>query len=714
MWQNLHVLSTLTHSTLAMDSIDSSAHSEDLSVIAVTSTQHQASGLIANSGAHNITPLHILSGADQSKGETHIKQSQGNGINMVTHLPKDMHSLQRQIDIISPKTSKHQLHSTLMKFPQPQNQVRFTIGGDLYSHQSVKDLVRVSWPQSPARSGTSYQITKASIHTPSPKALIDPASNRDSFTQERSQESANIHLFQPRGPNQDHQLASASVATSHTQPQIEPQQMPESNDRQLYQMLLDIRPSAQPLVGPYQNEGPHKPDVPRIPSNMYSFEPQIGSYRNQQAYNRQWPHMAIDGLWSQHDIHHQKSQNGQMARFSMEEPLLQSQFGFPDIREAQDRQLARISLNPSHCQPEIEFPQLCEGPICEVDRKTMNTPLNGAQSHIPQNRDIHNRQLNHALKSMHQPRNRTEPPQTIEALNRQMALFATRDVHNDWQNGLQAGSRPAFWDQCRQNFGISQHVQPEPSAGNMPSDFCTSTTMLPQLHLEPGYFCSQQVDALQGWHSSYNKGARFEPLLSLPFPPTPDNPLQAVLQPKASRAAYQSIHDEARLYQPPVLPATISVDQPGPAAMHVLPPGLKVPEFLSKSKLSSEGLYKATSDNLYAARQPPIGTPRASGPKLITAALERSTGQGQTTDIESNLSSLPYYPGSDVMYPYAKENPSEALRLLTADGHPSIDKLLDKDVVPFTKCDDKSGTLDWGVIRIGNVSTPFRCLLPSC
>ena len=601
-------------------------------------------------------------------------------------------------------------------------QARFAISSDPHSHQSVEDSVHISWPQSPARSTTTRQFTGALIHTPISEAPVDSTSDRDVLTQQRSQDSASMQLFQRHGlnrstmlaqPIQKHQSASTPVDTSHIQRQVGSQQAEESDNPHLYQMLLNIHHSAQPLTRSYPNENASEPDGPQIPSKMYSYEPQIASYRNQQTYNPQLPYMANDVLRSQQDIDHQISHNGQMAQLSMEKSLLRSQLEFPEIKETHNRQLARISMSASQCEPHVGFPRIFEAPIYEVDQMTIDTRLSGEETRLPQNRDIHNRQWNDALKSMHQARNRTEPPRTIGALNRQMALFATRDVHNDWQNGLQAGSRPAFWDQCRQNFGISQHIQSEPSARNMPSDFRTTTTIFPQLHLRPDYFRSQQFGALQGWPASYDEGAGVEPFLNPQIPTTPDLPSQVVHHSNAERTAYQSIHNQIQLQQLPVLPAPLPVSQTGPAAMHTLPPALEPSGFLSKPQLSSEAFPKATSDDLYATKQPPIGTPRASGPKLITTALERTTGQGQSIDNEPTLPSLPFHPGSDIMYPYAKENPSEALRRLTTHGRPSIDKLLDRDIVPFMKGGEKTGAVEWGVIRIGNVSISFHFLSSS-
>lgn len=599
-------------------------------------------------------------------------------------------------------------------------QARFAIPSDPHSHQSVEDSVHRSWPQSPARSTTTRQLTGALIHTPISEAPVDSTSDRDVLTQQRSQDSASMQLFQRHGLNQStmlaqpiqkHQSASTSVDTSQIQRQVGSQQAEQSDNSHLYQMLLNIDHSAQPLTGSYQLENAYKPDGPQIPSKMYSYEPQITSYRHQQTYNPQLPYMANELLRSQQDIDHQKSHNGQMAQLSMEKSLLRSQLEFPEIQEAPNRQLARISMSASQYEPHVGFPRIFEAPIHEVDQMKIDTMLNGEETHLPQNRDIHNRQWNYALKSMHQTRNRTEAPQAIGALNRQMALFATRDVHNDWQNGLQAGSRPAFWDQCRQNFGISQHIQSEPSARNMPSDFRKKTTMFPQLHLQPDFFRSQQLGALQGWPASYDEGAGVEPFFNPQIPTTPDLPSQVVHHSNAQRTAYQSIHNQVQLQQLPVPPAPLPVSQTGPTAMHTLQPALEPSGILSKPQLSSEALPKATSDDLYATKQPPIGTPRASRPKLITTTLERTTGQSPSTDNEPTLPSLPFYPGSDIMYPYAKENPSEALRRLTIHGLPSIDKLLDRDIVPFMKGDEKTGTLDWGVIRIGNVSISFHLVI---
>lgn len=304
--------------------------------------------------------------------------------------------------------------------------------------------------------------------------------------------------------------------------------------------------------------------------------------------------------------------------------------------------------------------------------------------------------------SMHQTRSRMEIPRNIEALNRQTALLTTRDVQIDWQNGLQAGSRPAFWDQCRQNFGISQQFQAEPSARKTPSDFRTTTTVFPQPHLRPDSFRFQQ------WPSSVDESVRLEPFFNSLYHTTPDMPSQA------QQAAYQSVRNHIQLHQSPVLSAPLSVGQTGPAAMHTLPSVIESSDFSSQSPISSssEILPKAASDDLYATKQPPIGTPRAAGPKL---AFEPTIEQSQATDNELTLSSLPYYPGSDIMYPYVKENPSEALRRLTAPGRPSIDQLLDTDIVPFMKGNENSRTVDWGVIRIGNVRSIIGlALLVSC
>lgn len=687
-----------------MASINASAHSEGLGGPAVAISQRPPSDIITNSGHHSLTSLQILRRVDQAKSETSVSQGHDNGISMITHLPNNMHGLQPQRDTFSPKTSKGQFHSALT-LPRPQDHSRFAIGDDPHSHQSVEDSGHISEPQTSARSATTRQIAGTSIHNPISKALVDSAMDSDVFTQQRSQDSASMHLSQHHDSNQsslfalpiqNHQSASTLLRTSYTQPHIGSQQIQVDDTPQLYQMLLDIHQSAQPLSRYHRAEDARKPDALPISSNMFNFEPQFASYRNQQAYNRQLSHMANDVLRSQHDISYQESHHGQRAQSSMERSPFRSQLGLPQIKEAHDRQLAQIPISASQYQPQIEFPQILEAPISEADQMAMSTLLDSEQTHLAQSRDIHDRQANYALKSVHQTRSRMEPPRNIEALNRQMGLLTTRDMHSDWQNGLQAGSRPAFWDQCRQDFGISQQFHPEPPARNTPSDFCGTTTLFPQLHLRPDSFRSQQFDALQGWPSS-EKNVRIEPCFNPLYHIEPDMPSQMMHQ------SNQSIRKHVQLHQTPVLSASLSVGQTGPAAMHTLPSVTELSDFPSKSQSSSSSqvLSKAASDDLYASKQPPIGTPRAAGPKL---ALERPTGQGQATENEPTLSSLHYYPGSDIMYPYAKETPSEALQRLTAHGRLSIDKLLDTDVVPFMKGYENNRAVDWGVIRIGNVS----------
>ena len=683
-----------------MASIDSSVYSRDLSDAESTSTQQQPTDLTVNSDAHDITSLQIWKRVDHSQDETDINQGQDDGIGMYTHLPRDVRSLQAQTDLISPKTSKNKFPGNLMTFSEPQDQARFALGNDPHPYQpGEEDSVHVPWPQTPARSAITHQIAEASMQASNPEALVGSTFSKDVSNQQLSHDSARIHLLQPRGPPrstgsdqsiQNHQLASSLMNTSHFLPQVGSHLVQESNDGQFYQLLMDISHPTRPQMGSYQAEDAHKQSMPQMPSNMYCFEPQIGSYRNQYNFNSQLPQMAAHMSRSQDDIDQQESHNRQLAHFSMKMPHLEPQIGIQEMRKAHHDEFARIPMNASKCQPRFEFSQVLEAPICDVDQISMNKPPKGAQTNLLHSQDIYNRQLNHASKSMRQPRDRMEPPRIQEVLNHQMALFATTDVHSDWQSGLRAGSRPAFWDQCSQTFGISQHVQPEPSARNMPSDFCTGTTLIPQLHLGPdGRFRSQQFGALQGWPSSFSEGARVDPLLNPPLPPTPEMKAQVVLPSNSQRAAYQSIDNQGQLNQwsERLAPSPIGSTRP---AMDMLPRALKPPSL------------------------PPIGTPRASGPKLTTAAPERKTGQSQPTDTEPTLPSLPYYPGSDVMYPYAKQNPSEALRLLTAHGRPSIDTLLDRDIVPFMKGDEKCGAVDWGVIRIGNVSVPSTAHHLSC
>ena len=688
-----------------MASINASAHSEGLGVPAVAINQQPPSDIIANSGHHSLTSLQTLRQVDQPKSETFVSQDHNHGTNIITHLPKNVHGLQLQRDITSPKPSKGQFPRALT-LPGPQDHSRFAIGDDPHSHHSVEDSEYVSNLRTLARSATTRQIVGASIHNPISKGLVEPALDRDIFTQQRSQDSASMQLFQHHDPNQssllalpiqNHQPASTLLSTSYIQPHIGSQQIQVDDTPQLYQMLLDIHQSAQPLTRLHQAEDVHKPDGPQISPNMLNFEPQFASYRTQQAYNRQLSYMTNDVLRSQHGVDHQESHNGQRAQSSMEKSLFRSQLGLPEIKEAHDRQLAQNSISASQYQAQNEFPQIVEAPISEVDQLAMNTLLDGEQTDLTQSRGIHDRQANYALKSMHQTRSRMEPPRNIEALNRQMALLTTRDVHNDWQNGLQAGSRPAFWDQCRQDFGISQQFQPEPPARNTLSDFRATTTLFPQLHLRPDCFRSQQFDALQGWPSSVEKNVQTEQCFNPLYHIAPDMPSQMLHE------SNQSIRNHVQLRQPPVLLASLSAGQTGPAAMHTLPSAIESSDFPSKSQISSssQALPKAASNDLYATKQPPIGTPRAAGPKL---ALERSSVQGQATDNEPTLSSLHYYPGSDIMYPYVRETPSEALRRLTAHGRPSIDKLLDTDIVPFMKGYENNRAVDWGVIRIGNVS----------
>lgn len=606
----------------------------------------------------------------------------------------------------------------------PEDQAEFASIEELCPKQFVEESVHVPRSQTLARSANTrnsitHQHAEASMNASSSRPLDGSASDQDYNSQQFTQNFKSMQLFQPQvgsHPSHNNQPAPTLMNTLCSQPHLGSQQNQEDSNHHSHRMFMDTHHPAQPQIVSYQNGNIYNSPVPRMTRNVHSFQPQIGSRQNQQPCNLQLPPMPAHT--SRLQIDYQESHDRDLAHSSVETPRLQPQVGFREVQEAYNSQLAHMFTDTPQQQLLTEFPQSHDASIRKVDQMLMEMPPSNSQVDLLRGPDVHDRQLNQVPRSVRQPRERMESPRTQEAFHRQMDVLAVSDLQSDWQNGLQAGPRSPFWDQYPQNFRSSQHIQFQQPAQNVPSTSSTSTTSSPQLHLGPGgYLPAQQHGAQEGWPRSSHEGTRAGSLLTYPNPQKYELLSQLMPQIYGQPAVRQPIQNRGHLHQPQMLPAPTALSRMRPAAMHMPPPAFEPSGSLPPTQLSSDVVHKATFDDLRATRQPPIGTPRASRPKLITANIGQAIGQGKQAVGGLTLPLLPYHPGSDVMYPYARGDPSEALRVLTANGRPSIDKLIDKDIVPFVKSNGEIGAADWGVIRIGNVSVSlreifFHCSLP--
>ncbi|KAL8701750.1 MAG: hypothetical protein Q9224_000360 [Gallowayella concinna] len=111
------------------------------------------------------------------------------------------------------------------------------------------------------------------------------------------------------------------------------------------------------------------------------------------------------------------------------------------------------------------------------------------------------------------------------------------------------------------------------------------------------------------------------------------------------------------------------------------PVGARVPNYL--------GSVYGTTSRANSPSRNPDGSFRARTPRTVV----------------SEVTLLPYRPGSDDMYPYGQHGGSIQYQELTRNGGPTYESAARAEVLPFAENARKSKPAEWGVLRIGNVSS---------
>ncbi len=616
--------------------------------------------------------------------------------------------------------SKDHRSGGLMPASGPQDQVVSEPSEKCHTRRFFEDSVDIPGPQSQGLSAlTQDAITCQSAEVSMYPLVATPQDDslpiKDTLAGGLAGRSASRHFpephvgSQPIQPTQKRQQASIPMNTDLLQPQLGSQKTKEhDNDQRLARTLMNDH-QALPQKNSFKSQDVRNLHVPYVPMSMHRFQPQNWFRRNQQGIHRQLPQDSIGSSQSQKEIG-VESHNRRWAQMSMNSPRLQPQILMEQIQEAHNRHLAELSMNCPGCNSQSEFPQTFEASIGQLGQIPVNVPAHRPRADLLRSAEVHDRQSNNIPMSARWPRGLMEFPLTEEALRLQMALIAERDA--------QAGPRPPLWGHGRQNFGIFESIPPTPPANTMLSCPGIGTTKFSQepkemkSHLShemvfgpPGQNGPQQFHAPQGWPSFSNQGTFVDPHFAhRQIVKTPDMLRPAMTQTYVEPAVCPPLYSHSHREQRQIPPAPIPVGGMPPATMQMLPQTLMPSSHISEKQGPSGVVHRATSTFPYPKPQPPIGTPRAPAPKLIAPIMERSSRRWPQALVGPTLPLLPYHPGSDVMYPYAKESPSEALRVLTANGRPSLEKLTDTAIVPFEMCSRDMEGSRRGVVRIGNVS----------
>ena len=644
-------LSNFTPDIIAMASSGSSARSEDAAA-APMSAQQPSADRRTDSSAHSMKSSQTSRCVDDLHDETQLNHSQSDEIIHSADLSRYVHKLPPLSDSKSPEPSNRQLGNYEL---QDQTEL---VSEHLRPHHYFEDSAQVAGSHTPTRPTTTReasipQLPATSMYASSPHTPIGSGSEQVASAR-FSQRFMNADPFQ-------RQLKS-QLAQS-TQP------------IQGHRLALKLM-NSHPL---------------QLPTGLQPIQESYDHLLNQDLTDTNYPTFAQN--WSFKD-------GG-----SLKLPQLPAQVGYQEIQDAYKSQLARISMNT----PQPEFSQAHEPATSQLEQ----VPINIAPIGPPSD----NRPLNPTPRNMRRSRTKWEFPRTQEALDRQMALLAMKYGQNCWPNEQETEIRPPGWSQSRQNFGIFQRDPSQPPGPHMAS---TSTTNSPQMcrpapspraSLEPdGQYGFHKSIAPQGWPGSHNEGARAEPRFCPLFPKTVDEPFQTVTQAYTQPVAKQENYQHGQLDQLGMLPAPRSTGRMPYLAGHIPAAASTSPSsgLASKTQLYSDRARRAALEGVHTKVQPPIGTPRAL-PRKSDYSDQSNQSNRAIVEVEVKVerpiqAGLAYYPGSDLMFPYAKDDPSEALRILTINGRPSIDELMDGNIVPFVKNEGESNVADWGVIRIGNVS----------
>lgn len=657
-----------------------------------------------------------------------------------TNPSRDIHSLQPNSNSNYHSPSDHQLTGGLAALSRPQDQPAFGSAQEVHSSQLSEDsahfygLQAQAWP-GPNQNANARQFAETATHVPNPQAQAGSAPGQDALDRHFAQILLDSERLQPQvgaEPTHNRQSAQISMNTGGLQPQS------NTDDYHNHPWAHNVADTHQRWseFGTHEPQHDHDPHFLQVATDTQNFEPQNGFPQSLQAHNRQPPHMSIDIAQSRDQTNFQQppkfqmsmtrlqpqvsfeqiqeAHNHQLAQISMNGSYVQTQHDWQPMEEASNRPFALRSMNAFHNQPQFEFAETYDASI------PRNIPPYHSQAGLSHGREVHERQFHENLMRVCQSPHQMEFPRTQEALGRQVVQLSNRDVQSVWRNGLQGGPRPPFWDHGCQNFSGSQPIQhsswpaqtvsssPFPGMRELsqPQPKMNSKRRWSMARGSGGHFGPQPICAAQRWPSFYNQGLQVGPyLMPPPIPQTPDSVSQAISQSYIQPPVSRHFSNQGQSQHPQMLPGPTPTGELRPAgnnqmsSLAIMPP-TKTPGAL----LPSSVVDRAASTLPHTMQQPPIGTPRASVPKRITATIERAKKQKPQAFGGSTAPLLPFYPGSDAMYPYVRENPSEALRELTANGRPPIERLIDKATVPFVEIGETNRGAEWGVIRIGNVS----------
>lgn len=688
---NAQVLSNFIQNTVAIASSGSSTRSIDLSEAPSISTQQSPEDFTADPKPHIRESLQILTNADDPRDEAPVNDSQNDGILIPTHLSGNTHKLSSRTHSDLPTPFKRQLGNHLIPVSGSQDQIRAIAKEQSQARQTAKNSLQLSRSQiqtglAIAHNAASSQPDKAWTYSSSLEDIHHFASDQDDLNRKY------LFLAQPghrsiQSSQLDHAPHSALTLTKthDIQPQMGPQYYQDNYDHYINHVLPDTHHPTQHGAGSYEAGNACNAHLAQLTTNTHDFQNYKGSYQNQEAHSRHLLRMSKDRPQFQYQTDSKESHATQLMQSSMR-PSQGVKAGFEQVQGACNNDLARNGLFIPRNGSQSKFPQVHDAVIHEVDQVSLNAPSGYPQTDEQGSQHIDSRQLYQTPGKIHRSYNRWEFPQTQEAFNRQMAFLATQNAQNSWRSEWQSEPRPPYWNHSRQNFGIFEQSQPDP---NLLTSETTQELYLGTNSQHP----SRQFDYPRGQTRFHNDGVGAELGCTPSFPQIFEVPSHMMAQNCTQPVTNRPKYNHSQEYRPQMLATTLTMNQISPDTMKTPAPASALSGSSSETHLCLDSIRKETLDHIHDTPQPPIGTPRALVPTSPREPARRLIG-----------SRLPYYPGSDLMYPFTKDDPSEALRALTVNGRPSMDELINGDLVPFVKVDGKSKAEMWGVIRIGNVS----------
>ena len=103
---------------------------------------------------------------------------------------------------------------------------------------------------------------------------------------------------------------------------------------------------------------------------------------------------------------------------------------------------------------------------------------------------------------------------------------------------------------------------------------------------------------------------------------------------------------------------------------------------------------------------PPVSIlPGGARPIVSSSEWSNRFGNNTQASLQPSVTTLPYRPGSDTMYPMPMTlGSSIRLQVLTRNGTPSFEEAIKDDKLPFVETARETKSAEWGVMKLSNVS----------